>query len=384
MQFAHGRSTLPVQNLHLWGVSWLLWVFPCASSSVSSGNVSFCADVDLLLAGILACPEEAGRDVMLFAGRRIPAGNAGVDGILCTGWGSPAGFVAEFGAVLAPLASQRGGNVPELPRTPAESAAWSWSRRWELLMPGISAVLSLSCGRWVCWECSPELQRGFGWAGGCWWCPPASLLLWGHCVFSVLFLKLLVYGITESISLEKTCKIIKPAFDWVLPFPWNQIAKSAPCLNPPWDGDSTSLWNPFLLFQCWTTLNERIFPWFITPLFIFLKIRVQSGITKPFGLGSDVSFGIFMPVPIRLFLHSLKNPELKIPTKYFLNEHLESLESHSAGIGLCSHGFQPCHNWGEFQKQGGIIFLSSVSSWYKINTSHPSGQWRFLSPAQPG
>lgn len=70
------------------------------------------------MAEILASPEEPGRDVMLFAGRRIPAGNASVDGIVWTGWGSPAGFVAEFGAVLAPLTSQRGENLPE-------SAEWS-------------------------------------------------------------------------------------------------------------------------------------------------------------------------------------------------------------------------------------------------------------------
>lgn len=146
--------------------------------------VSFCADVDLLLAGILACPEEAGRDVMLFAGRRIPAGNAGVDGILCTGWGSPAGFVADFGAVLAPLTSQRGGNVPELPWTPAESAAWSWSRRWELLMPGIC------CSFPVLWKVS--LLGVLTWAPAWLWLGwrvlvmPSSLsaALGSLCVFS--------------------------------------------------------------------------------------------------------------------------------------------------------------------------------------------------------
>lgn len=124
MHFVRGYSTLPVQNLLLWGVSWVLPVplslFLCLQLCLQ-WKCKFLCRCELVDAGF-------GRDVMLCAGRRIPARNASVDGT-CLCWLADPGWVwgRIQGRVLAPLTSQWGEILTGLT---ADTAAGSWSQLW--------------------------------------------------------------------------------------------------------------------------------------------------------------------------------------------------------------------------------------------------------------
>lgn len=69
-------------------------------------------------------------------------------------------------------------------------------------MPGIPAVLHSPVEDQFAGSAHLSSIMALAELEGCWGSSvmpaPASLLLWGHCLVSVLFLKLLVYGITDS------------------------------------------------------------------------------------------------------------------------------------------------------------------------------------------
>lgn len=149
------------------------------------------------------------------------------------------------------------------------------------------------------------------------------------------------------------------------------------CLMYWFFGDSTFLWgNPLpVLNHCqwkgftnlceriFTTLSERIFSTLSEKIFPCFQIPEKFWVESPNPscwdkcLFWDVHGCAHQALPPLNEKPWIKNSNQVISG---LNDHLENLGKPETGV--CSHEFQPCHNRGKFQKQGGIIFLPSMPS----------------------